>query len=414
MSQPPVRLSLAADRHERLAQLRTCFPHAMGLQLGEQWQGGRTEALQRLLAADAVAYSRSRNHLDGAVTRLSPYLRHGCLSLQEAVAAIRNTFGPRGMKLIAELSYRDYFRQVWYRFGNAIEQAMEPPKVVLGENPLPEFVGQGFTGLVCMDEIVHTLQQEGYVHNHARMWFASYVLHWLKVDWHAAAEWFEQHLLDGDLASNHLSWQWVASSFSHKPYYFNKENILKFGGERWCQHCKVTCPFDASYEVLEQRLFSLPAISTHLPAENKTNIAENMGKPAPIDPADSLVWLHDEMLSPTHPLLANAQGIVFAFDPALYGHWPLKRLQFMADCLTEIPEAEVWIGNTSQVLASYSQRHILSQNTPNTSLKAAVNDARLAWVKEPGLYDITFSDHELMRFSRYWKKVEPLLFAKEK
>lgn len=413
MTQPPVRLKLAADRHERLAQLRTCFPLAAGPELGEQWQGGRAEALQRLSAADAVAYSHSRNHLDGAVTRLSPYLRHGCLSLPEAVTAIRNTFGPRGMKLIAELSYRDYFRQVWYRFGNAIEQAMEPPKVVLGETPLPEFVGQGFTGLVCMDDIVHALQHEGYVHNHARLWFASYVLHWLKVDWHAAAEWFEQHLLDGDLASNHLSWQWVASSFSHKPYYFNKENILKFGGERWCQHCKVTCPFDASYEALEQRLFTLPATSTHLPAENTESIAKNTGGNAPIDHADSLVWLHDEMLSPTHPLLAKAQGIVFAFDPALYGHWPLKRLQFMTDCLAEIPEADIWTGNTQQVLASYSQRHILSQDTPNTSLKAAVNDARLAWVKESGLYDITFSDHELMRFSRYWKKVEPLVFAKE-
>lgn len=417
---PPVRLTLAADRQERLAQLRTCFPQAAGSDLSEKWQGGRTEALQRLSAIDAVAYSRSRNHLDGAVTRLSPYLRHGCLSLQETVATVREAFGPRGLKLIAELSYRDYFRQVWYRYGDAIKQAMESPKVVLGENPLPEFIAQGFTGLVCMDGIVHDLQQEGYVHNHARMWFASYVLHWLKVDWHAAANWFEQHLLDGDLASNHLSWQWVASSFSHKPYYFNKENILKFGGDRWCQQCRVACPFNASYETLEQRLFTVPTTQTtpdsttaaNLPAENRVQSVNNRMEHEQINHADNIIWLHDEMLSPTHALMTGKAPAVFVFDPALYAQWPLKRLQFMADCLAEIPEAELWLGSTAQVLESYLQRHILSQDTPNTTLKMAVNDTRLSWVKESGLYDIAFSDHELMRFSRYWKKVEPLVFAK--
>jgi deoxyribodipyrimidine photo-lyase len=415
MTQPPVRLTLATDRYERLAQIRDCFPLAAGPDLGEMWQGGRSVALQRLSAIDAVAYSRSRNHLDGTVTRLSPYLRHGCLSLQEAVDAIRKDFGPRGLKLIAEFSYRDYFRQVWGRFGDGIKQAMEPPKVVLGQNSLPDFIGQGFTGLVCMDEIVRGLQHEGYVHNHARMWFAAYVVHWLTVDWRQAADWFEQHLLDGDQASNHLSWQWIASSFSHKPYYFNKENIIKFGGDRWCQQCRVRCPFDASYEALEQRLFTIEPTpkaktSTTTAAQRPAPQAEHL--PSAAD-TDTLVWLHDEMLSPSHPLLIRNAPVVFVFDPALYGQWPLKRLQFMADCLSEIPQAEVWAGSTSEVLASFSQGQVISQDTPNTALKTVANDTRLTWIKEPSLYDIPFSDHELMRFSRYWKKVEPLLFASD-
>ena len=63
MTELPVRLTLAPDRHERLAQIRDCFLQATGPDLGEMWQGGRSMALQRLSAIDAVAYSRSRNHL---------------------------------------------------------------------------------------------------------------------------------------------------------------------------------------------------------------------------------------------------------------------------------------------------------------------------------------------------------------
>jgi len=403
MTQPPTRITLASDRYERLAQIRDCFPQASGPDLSLAWQGGRTAALQKLSAVDAESYARSRNQLTGAVTGLSPYLRHGCLSLPETVADIQARFGKRAHKLTAELSYRDYFRQVWYRFGEAIMQPMEQPKVALGEKPMPDFIAQGFTGLVCMDEIVRQLQQHGYVHNHARMWFAAYVIHWLKIDWRQAADWFETQLLDGDTASNHLSWQWIASSFSSKPYLFNKENLIKFGGESWCQQCRVACPFEGSYEQLHQQLF------TDTVAANKP-VTHHLSPPAP-EPKGvaSLVWIHDEMLSPSHALHAFNLPAVFVFDPVLYQHWPLKRLQFMADCLAEMPGAEVWLGETEQVLAQRAQGRILTQNTPQQVLKQAVKTLNMEWRDPPQLTDAALSDHQLMRFSRYWKAVEPTL-----
>ena len=70
------------------------------------------------------------------------------------------------------------------------------------------------------------------------------------------------YVLDGDLASNHLSWQWVASSFSHKPYLFNRANLERFSSGRSCDGCRLAsrgCPFEASYEQLDARLFDLPA-----------------------------------------------------------------------------------------------------------------------------------------------------------
>jgi len=400
---PPVLLSLDADRATRLQQISAYFPHASGNDLDTAWQGGRSTALQRLRDVNAEDYARSRNHLAGAVTGLSPYLRHGCLSLPETVADVQARFGKRAHKLTAELSYRDYFRQVWYRFGDAIMQPMEQTKVALGQKPMPAFITQGFTGLVCMDEIVRQLQRDGYLHNHARMWFAAYVVHWLKSDWRQAADWFEAQLLDGDTASNHLSWQWIASSFSSKPYVFNKENLLKFGGESWCQQCRVACPFEASYEQLHQQLFT-DAVVTEKTVTHRLKPPE----PSPKGVA-TLVWVHDEMLSSAHAMHSFNLPAVFVFDPALYQHWPLKRLQFMADCLAEMPGVEIWAGETKQVLAQRAQGRILTQNTPQQALKQAANTLNIEWRAEPGLTDAAFSDHQLMRFSRYWKVVEPAL-----
>jgi deoxyribodipyrimidine photo-lyase len=78
------------------------------------------------------------------------------------------------------------------------------------------------------------------------------------VRWQAGAQWFLRHLLDGDPASNNLSWQWVASSFSHKPYFFNRGNLERYSNGSFCRSCALReqgCPFDASYEQLEAELF---------------------------------------------------------------------------------------------------------------------------------------------------------------
>ncbi len=133
-------------------------------------------------------------------------------------------------KLLLQFAWRDYWRQVWFAEGNAIFSEMEPPKVVIGHALLNDSVAQGHSGLPCMDGFINELLTTGYVHNHARMWLASYVAHHLKIDWRVAADWFEAHLLDGDSASKLLSWQWVESTFSSKPYFYNKREFKSIYG----------------------------------------------------------------------------------------------------------------------------------------------------------------------------------------
>ncbi len=209
----------------------------------DQWQA-------RLKALDPKRYGATRNHLNGAVSGLSPYFTHGFLSTREAVEGIRHgsQLTPQD-KLFAEFAWRSFFHHVWSHQGDAIFHDLRAPLPgVRYASELPADIRAGRTGLPVIDQAVAALYGTGYLHNHARMWLASYVVHLRHVHWRAGADWLYGHLLDGDLASNHLSWQWVASTFSVKPYLFNADNVAKYAPCTW--RCEGT-PLDTSYEALE-------------------------------------------------------------------------------------------------------------------------------------------------------------------
>ena len=221
-------------------------------------QGGQQAAYARLKAIEPRRYPGTRNFLDGAVTRLSPYIRHGVLTLDRVRQSAQGV-----PKFIAELAWRDYWQRLYYRWGTGVWVDREDYKTGFEAGDyndlLPEDLAQAATGLACMDAFAADLHATGYLHNHARMWMAAYVVHWRRVKWQAGARWLLTHLLDGDPASNNLSWQWVASTFSHKPYFFNRENLEKYTASCYCRVCaeRDQCPFDDSYEALSERLFQI-------------------------------------------------------------------------------------------------------------------------------------------------------------
>ena len=214
------------------------------------------EALRRLAALHPGEYARTRNALDGAVSGLSPYLTHGVISMRQCVAhlAQRHRLGFDD-KLVFELGWREFFHHVWSREGDAVLRDMRPPALgpARRESTLPADLREGRTGVPAIDTAVRQLYASGYLHNHARMWLASYVVHLRKVHWRAGADWMYGHLLDGDVPSNHLSWQWVAGTFSSKPYLFNAENVARYapklGFEAWTSSGTV---IDQGYDALER------------------------------------------------------------------------------------------------------------------------------------------------------------------
>ncbi|AFY42934.1 FAD-binding domain-containing protein [Nostoc sp. PCC 7107] len=251
-------------RDELIAYLREHFPQAAERDDHiSNSIGGRKAAQTALQKVDPSTYSKTRNFLTGAVTKLSPYIRYGVLSLAEIRDYVLDNVDQLedATKLINELGWRDYWQRLYAKLGNGIWQDQEEYKTGYTAPEyaaeLPPDIQAGSTGRVCIDNFSQELRETGYLHNHSRMWLAAYILHWRHIRWQAGAKWFLQHLLDGDPASNNMSWQWVASTFSHKPYFFNRDNLERYTKGVYCQKCPLYghCDFEGSYEELEQRLF---------------------------------------------------------------------------------------------------------------------------------------------------------------
>ncbi len=365
--------------------------------LSENFRGGRKQALIKLKSVNGETYGKTRNFLKGDVTHLSPYLRHGCISIPEAVKEVRKQFGNQAEKLLNEFAWREYWRTVWYAYGDAIMHDMQAPKVKLDFNELPDDIQSASTGLPCMDSFITELAEIGYVHNHARMWLAAYIVHWRRIDWQLGAQWMHDQLLDGDYASNHLSWQWISSTFSHKPYFFNQENLAKYSQNQYCESCKAQCPFKASYSELEQRLFEpSQRLAREYTLVNAADVDIPVGD-------QTFVWVHDEMLNSEHSLLQLPHKKLFIFDPDYYHDWSILRLQFMADCLLEMPDVSVWIGKTSAVLAHLKTQHIITQDTPNQQLKRLVAGYGTTWRPEEKVCTKTLRKEDVKSFSKFWK-----------
>ena len=152
----------------------------------------RKEALTRIEAVQPAEYARTRNALNGAVTQLSPYITHGFVSLPEVLAGVRlkHTVKPQD-KLLFELGWREYYRHVWQHRGNGIFKSLHegvmPEDAYLQE--IPNDILHACTGVAAVDMAVKTLYATGYLHNHARMWLASYMVHLRKVHGRVGADW---------------------------------------------------------------------------------------------------------------------------------------------------------------------------------------------------------------------------------
>ena len=226
-------------------------------------------ARARIAAVRPAAYARSRNAIDGAVSGLSPYITHGLVTLGEVLAGVVARHALEAQhKFVFELGWRAYFRHVWQHRCEVILQSLHPgalPDDAYARD-LPDDIRQARTGVPVVDEAVRALYSSGMLHNHARMWLASYVVHLRKVHWRAGADWLYGHLLDGDLASNHLSWQWVAGTGSSKPYLFNADNVARYAPASWHSPGSV---IDTSYEALD-RFARQPAYPLVHPPEHRS------------------------------------------------------------------------------------------------------------------------------------------------
>ena len=182
------------------------------------------ELEQYIQNIDVAKYTAQRNYLDGS-TKLSEYITRGFISLPRVrdLLLVHNS-EQTAYKLLNELAWREYWQQTWRVRQDEIFEYFRP----LSYQPrqgIPTAVLEARTGITALDAGIRQLYETGYIDNHMRLWLAGLVCNIAKCDWKLGAAWMHSYLIDGDYASNHLSWQWVAGSYTGAAYLPQQDNI---------------------------------------------------------------------------------------------------------------------------------------------------------------------------------------------
>jgi len=202
--------------------------------------------LEAFLPRAGREYAAGRNHDHGPdnranVSGLSPWIRRRLLGEDEVIQRARAFHGgERAGKFVDEVLWRTYWKG-WLEHRPGVWDAWRAGfsrlEARVGEDPgLRERLARaegGMTGIDGFDAWAAELIETGYVHNHARMWFASIWIFTLGLPWELGAAFFYRHLLDGDPASNTLSWRWVAGLHTRGKHYLARaDNVRKYTGGR--------------------------------------------------------------------------------------------------------------------------------------------------------------------------------------
>jgi len=210
------------------------------------FEASRAKAVDKLnnfVEKNLTDYSKLRNFDLGPsnksnISCLSPYITHGVINELEVIDKSLKKFSfAKNEKFIQEVLWRTYWKgwlelrpNVWSDYLIELDNVINQFKN--NQNYLDAIEGK--TDIDCFNQWVVELKENNYLHNHTRMWFASIWIFTLELPWQLGAEFFMQHLYDGDAASNTLSWRWVAGVQTQGKHYLASEwNINKFTNNRF-------------------------------------------------------------------------------------------------------------------------------------------------------------------------------------
>jgi len=351
------------------------------------------ELTERMMQIDPVEYDKTRNNLNGAVTWLSPFISHGVITTSDVTdAVLRQHHEKDCYRLLYELAWREYFHRVWQMQGDAIFSDMRTP-CQSNIMQVPNAVLNASTGINTIDKAIQNLIEHGFMHNHARMWIAALCCNMGNCHWLIPAKWMHYHLLDGDLASNTLSWQWVAGTFSNKRYIANQDNINKYS-----QSQQRGTFIDISYEQLsrfkeptELADKTTPTFAQIIPGNPVSKIAKLAGIVALRS-----IWQLDARWH------TDADHHVIFIDKEFHSRWPLSknRWQFILHWASFIPNAHIVNGTLAELQAALQNVTTLRQEYPACNLWGNATDERVWLYAKP---NIAFNS-----FSQFWKQVKTI------
>ncbi|MGB0696235.1 MAG: FAD-binding domain-containing protein [Rhodospirillaceae bacterium] len=369
-------------------------------------------------------YANHRNYDYGPEDRsnisvLSPWIRHRLITEEEVLRATLLRQSPSAAeKFIQEVFWRGYFKgwleqrpSVWTSYQADLSEALQKLDHDAKLKTRYEAAVTGRTGIDCFDAWAQELVQSGYLHNHARMWFASIWIFTLRLPWTLGADFFLRHLLDGDPASNTLSWRWVAGLHTKgKTYLARRENIVRYTEGRF-----VPRDLSPSAEPLQERQDHprrpLPA-SDPLPTgdylllvtEEDCRLEESF----PIPPAAVLGAYCPAARS---PLPVGEPARTFAVGAVRDG---LGRLgsRGAGDLCEEDRWAEAVLARThqlglKQVVSAYAPVGPTASRLAALKQRLGVEGVTLSWVRRP--YDSLTWPHATKGFFALKQKIPSLL-----
>ncbi|WP_299041059.1 FAD-binding domain-containing protein [uncultured Tateyamaria sp.] len=283
----------------------------------------RTAALERLhrfLPHAGRDYAARRNFdlgRDGhtGVSTLSPYIRARLMTEAEVLqATLARHSAAAAEKFIQEVYWRTYWKgwlelrpAVWGQYKTALKGALDGVQTQSGLRDRWAAACTGNTEIECFNMWAQELVETGYLHNHARMWFASIWIFTLRLPWELGADFFLRHLLDGDPASNTLSWRWVAGiQTPGKTYLARTSNISKYTEGRFAPKWQLAGEAQALNGPAKPDAMPLPDADVPIPG-----------------PRTGLI-LHDDDLSPGYILDAGVAPVATAVITTRSGLTPLN------------------------------------------------------------------------------------------
>jgi len=302
-------------------------------------------------------------------------------------------------KFLQELAWREYFQRVWQHIGDGIWNDIKQSQPDVLHHQMLTALDRASTGIEAIDNCIKNLYSSGYMHNHIRMYTASLACNMAKAHWLQPSKWMYYHLLDGDIASNNCSWQWVAAAFASKKYYFNQENVNKYTFSKQ-QHTFL----DKSYEEIvtmavpeNLKIITSLSFQTFLPVNELPEINSSI---------PTLIYNSYNLDIDWHK--GENVNRVLLLEPSHFKQYPVsqKVLQFIIDLSKNTDGIELYTGEISHIVDLYpnpalADKSIISKEHPAFNHYPGVKESRQWMFPEVTGYHTSF-------FS-FWKKCEKYL-----
>lgn len=325
----------------------------------EMFPASYKEVLRRIDKIDPNKYAKTRNYVNGSVSYLSPYISRGVISTKFVFNQLieKGYHAERMEKIIQELAWRDYWQQVWIHKGDEINMDLINVQKPVSNGLISKGIIEAHTEIQSVDTAILDLYDNGYMHNHVRMYLASLACNIAQSHWQVPAKWMYYHLLDADWASNALSWQWVAGANSQKKYYANQENINKY-----CFTNQKNTYLDKSYTALAN--MEIPnalletvdlLLKTPLPSREAITIDKNLPS-----------CLYNFYNLDPNWKKGEAMNRILLLEPSHFKEYPISKnsMDFMLRLARNIGQIQIFVGEFDELIDTYELKDIHFKEHP--------------------------------------------------